>query len=419
LITSSGAAAEEEAMTMSEAPISAATVAGRRHGLRQRHSTALDIARRGLKLVTSRTNERAESTFDQPASAYLDPARFEAEIDVLFRQRPVFAGLSVEVPQPGSFKALDIPKAPVVIARQPDGSLRAFLNICRHRGASVAFGTGAARAFVCKYHGWAYDLDGSLRKVRGGENFGELDTSCFGLTEVAVAERHGLIYVRAVPLSSNPAAVDIDEVLCGLGAQFAEWNFEVGLCPPAIHEPVVTASNWKLAVDGYLEPYHFASLHKTTVARYNNSNQATFDAYGPNSVSGFLGRKIDELAGMPEDEWPLMRHVQVIYMLFPNVILSVMQDHVEYSQIMPGAVGTNIMHHLYFRYPEWESEEFHAKRFQNTQWILTEEDIPMAEEVHRNLESGGLPAMIFGRNEPALQHQHRSIAAVLGAAEAI
>jgi choline monooxygenase len=97
----------------------------------------------------------------------------------------------------------------------------------------------------------------------------------------------------------------------------------------------------------------------------------------------------------------------------------VMQDHVEYSQIMPGAVGTNIMHHLYFRYPEWESEEFHAKRFQNTQWILTEEDIPMAEEVHRNLESGGLPAMIFGRNEPALQHQHRSIAAVLGAAEAI
>ena len=262
-------------MTMSEAPVSAATVAGRRHGLRQRHSTALDIARRGLKLVTSRTNERAESTFDQPASAYLDPARFEAEIDVLFRQRPIFAGLSVEVPQPGSFKALDIPKAPVVIARQPDGSLRAFLNICRHRGASVAFGTGAARAFVCKYHGWAYDLDGSLRKVRGGENFGELDTSCFGLTEVAVAERHGLIYVRAVPLGSNPAAVDIDEVLCGLGAQFAEWNFEVGLCPPATHEPVVTASNWKLAVDGYLEPYHFASLHKTTVARYNNSNQAT------------------------------------------------------------------------------------------------------------------------------------------------
>ena len=405
-------------MTMSQTPVDATSAAQLRHGPRQRHSTALDVARRGLKLVMTRTNEQAESTYQQPASAYLDPTQFAAEVDVLFRQRPVFAALSAELPRPGSFKTLDIPRAPVVVARQPDGSLRAFLNICRHRGASVAYGTGSARAFICKFHGWAYDLDGSLRKVRGGDNFGPVDTSCFGLTEVAVAERYGLIYVRAVPLASDPAPVDVDEVLCGLGEQFAEWNFGEGLAAPAIHEPVVTASNWKLAVDGYLEPYHFASLHKTTVARYNNSNQATFDAYGPNSVSGFLGRKIDELAGTPEDEWPLMRHVQVIYVLFPNVILSVMQDHVEYSQIMPTSVGTNIMHHLYFRYPEWSSEEYHAKRFLNTQWILTEEDIPMAEEVHRNLESGGLPFMIFGRNEPALQHQHRSIAVAIREARA-
>jgi phenylpropionate dioxygenase-like ring-hydroxylating dioxygenase large terminal subunit len=409
-------AAEEEAMTTSETPASAPAAARRRQGPRQRHSKALDVARRGLKLVATRTNEQAESTFEQPASAYLDPAQFQAEVDVLFRRSPIFAALSVELPQPGSFKTLDIPRAPVVVVRQPDGSLRAFLNICRHRGASVAYGTGSARAFVCKFHGWAYDLDGSLRKVRGGENFGQIDTSCFGLTEVAVAERYGLVYVRAVPLASDPAPIDIDTVLCGMGAQFVEWDFAAGLSAPAIHQPVVTASNWKLAVDGYLEPYHFASLHKTTVARYNNSNQATFDAYGPNSVSGFLGRKLNELATTPEDEWPLMRHVQVIYMLFPNVILSVMQDHVEYSQIMPTAVGANIMHHLYFTYPEWDSDEFHAKRFNNTQWILTEEDIPMAEEVHRNLESGGLPALIFGRNEPALQHQHRTIAAVLSAA---
>jgi phenylpropionate dioxygenase-like ring-hydroxylating dioxygenase large terminal subunit len=405
---------------MSETPVSATTTAWRRYGPRQRHSTALDIARRGLKLVTTRTNERAASTFEQPASAYLDPARFQAETDILFRRRPIFAGLSAEVPQPGSFKTLDIPRAPVVLVRQPDGSLRAFLNICRHRGASIAYGAGSARAFVCKYHGWAYDLDGSLRKVRGGDNFGDVDTSCRGLTEVAAAERHGLMYVRATPLSSDPAAIDIDEVLAGMGPQFAEWDFSAGLAEPAVHEPVVTASNWKLAVDGYLEPYHFASLHKTTVGKYNNSNQATFDAYGPNSVSGFLGRKLNELAAMPEEDWPLMRHVQVIYMLFPNAILSVMQDHVEYSLVMPTvSVGQNVMHHLYFRYPEWDSEEFHAKRFRNTQWILTEEDIPMAEEVHRNLESGGLPALIFGRNEPALQHQHRSIEEVLRAAHAV
>jgi phenylpropionate dioxygenase-like ring-hydroxylating dioxygenase large terminal subunit len=386
----------------------------RRYGIRQRHSTALDIARRGLRLVTTRTNEQADEIMERSAEVYLDPGRHEREIEALFLRRPIFAALSVEIPRQGTYKALGIPRAPIVIVRQDDGSLRAFLNICRHRGAAIAYGNGAARAFVCKYHGWAYDLDGSLRKVRGGDNFGPLDTSCFGLTEVAVAERYGLVYVRATPLRVNSAPIDIDDMLGGLAPQFQEWGFGTGLAAPQIHEPVRTASNWKLAVDGYLEPYHFASLHKTTVARYNNSNQATFDAYGVNGVSGFLGRKIGELADVPEEDWPLMRHVQVIYTLFPNVILSVMQDHVEYSLIMPGrTVDSNVMDHVYFRYPEWDAEEVHAKRFLNTQWILTTEDIPMAEEVHRNLASGGLPTLLFGRNEPALQHHHRSIDQVL------
>jgi phenylpropionate dioxygenase-like ring-hydroxylating dioxygenase large terminal subunit len=406
-------------VTFPDPPAAGATAtAQRRYGPRQRHSTALDIARRGVRLVTTRTNEQADAIMERSAQVYLDPERQAREIEALFLHRPIFAALSAEIPLPGSYKTLDIPRAPLIIARQQDGTLRAFLNICRHRGAAVAYGNGAARSFVCKYHGWAYDLDGSLRKVRGGDNFGPLDTSCFGLTEVAVAERYGLVYVRATPLRVNAEPVDIDDVLGGLAPQFREWGFESGLAAPQIHDPVLTRSNWKLAVDGYLEPYHFASLHKTTVSRYNNSNQATFDAYGVSGVSGFLGRRINELASMPEEDWPLMRHVQVIYTLFPNVILSVMQDHVEYSQIMPGSsVDSNVMYHLYFRYPEWDAEEVHAKRFLNTQWILTEEDIPMAEEVHRNLLSGGLPTLVFGRNEPALQHHHRSIDQVLGDAE--
>ena len=402
-------------MNFPDPPAAGATAtAPRRLSSRQRHSAALDIARRGLRLVTTHTNEQADAIMERPAAVYLDPERHDREVEALFLRRPIFAALSAEIPLPGSYKTLDVARAPVVITRQQDGTLRAFLNICRHRGAAVAYGHGTARVFVCKYHGWAYGLDGGLEKVRGGDNFGPLDTSCFGLTEVAVAERYGLVYVRATPLRVNASPIDIDDALGGLAPHFREWGFEAGLAAPQIHDPVVTRSNWKLAVDGYLEPYHFASLHKTTVARYNNSNQATFDAYGVNGVSGFLGRKIHELANTPEDEWPLMRHVQVIYLLFPNVILSVMQDHVEYSQIMPGpAVDSNVMYHLYFRYPEWDAEEVHAKRFLNTQWILTEEDIPMAEEVHRNLLSGGMPTLVFGRNEPALQHQHRSIDQVL------
>src|ERR1700712_4893827 len=100
----------------------------RRYGPRQRHSMALEVARRGLEMVSSHANDQAAGTYEQPASRYLDPQRLDAEIDVLFRKAPIFAGLSVEVPLPGSFKTVNIPKAPVVVTRQEDGSLRAFLN---------------------------------------------------------------------------------------------------------------------------------------------------------------------------------------------------------------------------------------------------------------------------------------------------
>jgi phenylpropionate dioxygenase-like ring-hydroxylating dioxygenase large terminal subunit len=385
-----------------------------RYSPRQRHSKAIEVARRGLALVQSHANDQAESVYEQPTSRYLDLDWYERERDLLFRRRPVFAGLSVEVASPGSYKTLDLPGCPLVIVRQADGSLRAFVNACLHRGANVAYDAGSARTFVCKFHGWAYDLDGSLRKVRGGDNFGELPSGCDGLAQVAVAEKYGLIFVRGTRLTENPEPIDVDDVLCGLAPQFEEWGFEKGLATPAIHPPVITKSNWKLAVDGYLEPYHFASLHKTTVAKYNNSNQATVDLYGPHVLSGFLGRKISELGSLEEDEWPLMRHVQLIYVLFPNVILSVMQDHVEYSLILPGrSIAENVMHHNYFAYEDWNREDVHEQRFNNTQWILTAEDIPIAEEAHRNIAEGALDRFVFGRNEPALQHFHKTIESIV------
>ncbi len=376
---------------------------------RQRHPKAMDVARRGLALVLKGDNDRADGVMEQPTDVYLDPDRFHLEVQELFHRRPIFAALSAELPRPGSYKTLQVPGAPLVIARQRDGSLRAFINSCRHRGAQVAYGAGSSNAFVCKFHGWAYDLDGSLRKVRGGENFGDVDPTCHGLPQVAVAERYGLVFVT---VADDPAPIDVDEVLCGLGEQFAEWQFEQ-LPEPAGSDTVNTASNWKLAVDGYLEPYHFASLHRTTVAKYNNSNQATLDTYGPHSMAGFLGRRIADLADVPEDQWRPLKHVQLIYMLFPNTILSVMQDHVEYSQIFPTTVDANVMNHHYFPYPDWADHDVHTKRFDNTQWILTAEDIPMAEETHRNVGAGTIPTFLFGRNEPALQHQHRTINALI------
>src|SRR5919106_1436063 len=173
--------------------------------VRRRHHKALDMARRGLAMVQNRTNDLAPAVLEQPSTYYVDPERYAREVEVLFHRRPVFAALSVELPGPGAFKALDLPGFPLVVTRQQDGSLRAMLNSCRHRGSTIATGAGSARAFVCKYHGWTYDLDGSLRRIRAERNFGEIDPSCTGLVQVAVAEKYGMVFVRATPLERDPS----------------------------------------------------------------------------------------------------------------------------------------------------------------------------------------------------------------------
>jgi phenylpropionate dioxygenase-like ring-hydroxylating dioxygenase large terminal subunit len=290
--------------------------------------------------------------------------------------------------------------------------LRAFVNICRHRGSSLVAGTGLTRAFVCKYHGWAYDLEGKLRRVRAAENFG--DPACEGLLEVAAAERYGMMVVRPRLLSQDATSIDVEEFLGGLAEQLDCWRLDVS---QKIHSALVqTASNWKLAVDTYLETYHFATLHKTTVAKTNLSDHAPFDVYGPHSLTAFLNRTIARLAEQPEEQWAPLKYVQMVYVLFPNTIMTVMQDHVEYSMIFPGhTYQENSMEHVYFRWPEFDSEEVHDRRFETTQWILAEEDCPMAEEMYRNVAAGVLPMIRFGRNEPGLQHQYRGYREALGA----
>jgi phenylpropionate dioxygenase-like ring-hydroxylating dioxygenase large terminal subunit len=381
---------------------------------RQRHPKAIEMARRGLELVRTKTTDQAPAVHEQPVGVYLDPARFETEVDVLFHQRALFVALSVELPQPGAFKTLEIPRFPLIVVRGQDGVVRAFLNTCRHRGSSLVQGTGLTRAFVCKYHGWAYDLDGKLRKVRAADNFGE--PGCAGLIEVAAAERYGMVFARPRSLERDPSPIDVDEVLGDeLAGQLEGWHLNLS---EKVHAATVeTASNWKLAVDTYLETYHFATLHKTTVAKTNFSDHAPFDVYGPHSLTAFLDRRIERLADQPEDQWRPLKHVQMVYVLFPNTIMTVMQDHVEYSMILPGRThAENSMEHLYFSFPDFHAEDVHRSRFDNTQWILAEEDCPMAEEMFRNVEAGVLQTIRFGRNEPGLQHQYRGYEAALAEA---
>src|SRR5262245_58571879 len=160
-----------------------ARLAGRIRELRRRGSTDL-----------------APASCRVPASDFTSPATLADEIDRVFLRRPLLAGLSGEAPAAGDWFSFDACGRSAVVWRQPDGSLRAFVNACRHRGMRLACGSGRApRLLVCPYHAWSYDRDGRLDSLPGEEGFADVARDGVRLTTLPVHEESGLIFVTFDP----------------------------------------------------------------------------------------------------------------------------------------------------------------------------------------------------------------------------
>ena len=169
---------------------------------------------------------------------------------------------------------MTVAATPVLLTRGQDGAVRAFVNMCSHRGAQVVEdGVGSSRRFACPYHAWTYDQQGSLVGILNREEFGEVDTSCLGLTSLPVEERAGLIFVVLTP----GGWLDLDRFLCGYDSLLAHFEFEQW---HLISRRAIAGPNWKVAYDGYLDLYHLPILHRNTFGP-NTSNQAIYNVWGP------------------------------------------------------------------------------------------------------------------------------------------
>src|SRR5512135_1513154 len=171
----------------------------------------LAVGRRLLGHLDARTTDLAEAMFRNRTINYSCRERADLERRKLFRYGPIFMGLSTRLPKPGDFLTEDVAGMPVLMTRSQDGKVHAFANICRHRGAPVAQGCGSARAFTCPYHGWTYDLAGKLLGTTDKVGFAGLDLASHGLSRLPVAEKHGMLFVRANPVKDGESdTIDID-----------------------------------------------------------------------------------------------------------------------------------------------------------------------------------------------------------------
>ena len=122
----------------------------------------IDLLKRLLHYIETKTTALADVPWRNDVSVYTDLDLAAREQQVLFRRHPLLMGFASEWDEPGAFRTDDYAGVPILIVRGRDGKLRAFLNVCRHRGAKVAQGGGTTGRFVCPYHAWTYDLSGKV-----------------------------------------------------------------------------------------------------------------------------------------------------------------------------------------------------------------------------------------------------------------
>lgn len=189
-----------------------------------------------------------------PARLYTSEEVWRADCEAIFGRHWIAVGVACDVPEAGDVIALDIGPSSIVVLRDDGGALRAFHNVCSHRGARlVAPGRSIVGKLVCPYHQWTYDLDGALALApHMGVAF---DRSLHHLRPVALRDVGGILYAC---LSDSPPA-DINELAAVMEPRLADYD--LGNAKVAFEQDVIEAGNWKLTMENNRECYHCASNH--------------------------------------------------------------------------------------------------------------------------------------------------------------
>lgn len=350
-----------------------------------------------LAPFSSRELEQSLAPFGRsrmlPRAAYVDAAVCEWELAHFFRNGWICAGrLSELLPSGSAQAAASILGRGVLLTRDSGGTLRAFENVCRHRGHELlACGAKSPKSLVvCPYHAWSYGMDGSLRGARGIEAQGSSCKGDLGLLPVGAAEWGGWIF-----LNLPGSRIDCKDVVGDLAGYAANWECE-RLVVGATHSYEIKA-NWKVVIENYLECYHCPVIHpalcRVSDARSGGGVRPKRGLY----VGGWM--ELEDHAEtmsfdgkskglmLPKLNGEQRRQVHYIA-LFPGMLISLHPDYVMTHRLLPVSAGVTEIECQWLFAPEaLERPEFdpsYAVEF----WDRTNrEDWRAVESVQRGLAS--------------------------------
>jgi carnitine monooxygenase subunit len=365
------------------------------------------MARHNIECVRSGSIDLRDEVRRVPAEQYYDPDRWRLEIDRVFKRMPLMLAMSCELGKPGDFKTLEVVGVPVLMVRDDDLQVRAYVNSCSHRGAVIVTeATGNRKRFTCPYHAWTYDHGGNLVTVYLEREFGHVDKSCHGLTALPVGERAGMIWVTLDPASP----LDIDTFLCGYDHLLAHFGFDDW----TLFEARTLASpNWKIAYDGYMDLYHLPILHRNTFGS-NMPNQALYDAWGPHQRVSSPNPNLLRLEEEPEAEWPMEELLGSVWTIFPHVSIASFDGGggraVMVSQLFPGDTpqeSRTVQNYVMQQPPANDDVRKAAhEQFKLLEFVVREEDYATGFRQQRALMNRPGATVMFGRNEGGGQHFH-------------
>jgi carnitine monooxygenase subunit len=365
----------------------------------------IDLTRRALKLARDKTTDLTPAEHTVAADTYTSTQR-HARDNAMLLASPQLVGYASELPRPGTYCTKTVMGRSILLTRSADNIVRAFDNICLHRQSRIADGCGDARRLACPYHSWTYDLDGKLVGVPGKEAFPETRSGAARLTELLAAECAGFLWMSL----DRDATLDIPAFLGPLADELESWG--IGRWSPLGEKMLDCPINWKLAIDTFAENYHFATVHKTTFATIARSNCTVFDSFGPHHRLVFPLNGILDLENLPEQQWNPLHNMVVIYALFPNIVLSCTIANGELFRVYPAdEPGRSITVHQNSTPLDLSDESVAAGAaavFDYAHATVRDEDYALVAGLQANLESGVREHLVFGRNEPGLQHRHQT-----------
>lgn len=355
---------------------------------------------------------------DVSTQRYLSEDFFRLEQQHLWTRSWLLVAHADELRKVGDYVLWDRAGLPIVIVRGRDGRIRAFYNTCSHRGGPlVRQSSGNERVFVCKYHCWAFGLDGNLNHVPDEHEFIAIDKSRRGLKALRCETFGNWIFVNR-----DPSAMPLARFL---GPLVDEWrDFEPQSLRFVTRYTYELRANWKIMMDAFLEVYHLKHIHPHTVDKAIDHRGATMDLFSNGHSRMIVPSKTGraEYADIPPVEplgddprMEVVRSCSVAYSMFPNIITPTSVVSFPFLVFWPIARDRTLFEVVFFtrgdntdpQSPEWRQR---IAAFN----VILDEDNENLPWIQRSIDSGALQSIPLSYQERRIYHFHEYVDRAIG-----